>query len=174
MSSLSKYSLVFFVLFFGLFPDLEAQKEDILPVEIFGNVVGMPAKRTLEGVIVSVYKGNFKVDEVKTDRKGKFSVFITPNSGEYQVRFSYPLHVTMFCMVNSVVPEKFLYVEKGHGFPDLPMWPSNSKDVNVYAFKGNPFAKIRWEQKTFGEDLAYFDIFRRKLEDLVQFPRQAG
>ncbi len=145
---------------------VQAQKEDILPVEIFGSVVGMPAKKSLEGVVVSVYKGNFKVDEVKTDRKGKFSVFITPNSGEYQVRFSYPLHVSMYCSVNSAVPEKFLIVEKGHGFPDLPMWPTNTKDVNIYAFRDNPFAKIRWEKKMYGEDLAYFDLFRRKVEDL--------
>lgn len=166
-SLLYRSFILFFVLFIGTVEG-RGQKEDILPIEIFGNVVGMPSKKNLEGVVVSVYKGNFKVDEVKTDRKGKFSVFITPNSGDYQVRFSYPLHATMYCMVNSVVPEKFTVVDKGHGFPDLPMWPTNTKDVNVYAFKDNAFAKIRWEKKSFGEDLAYFELFKRKLDNLEE------
>lgn len=168
-----KNSLLYhpFILIFALFIGSASgwgQKDDILPIEIFGNVVGMPSKKNLEGVVVTVYKGNFKVDEVKTDRKGKFSVFITPNSGDYQVRFSYPLHATMYCMVNSAVPEKFLVVDKGHGFPDLPMWLNSTKDVNVYAFRDNAFAKIRWEKKMFGEDLAYFELFRRKLDDLEE------
>ncbi|MCC7301801.1 MAG: hypothetical protein IT233_04075 [Bacteroidia bacterium] len=139
---------------------------EIQPIEIFGNVVGMPLKKSLEGVVVALYKGNFKVDEVKTDRKGRFAIFITPNTGEYQIRFSYPLHVGMFCVVNSSVPAKYTTIEKGHQFPDLPMWPSNTKDVNIYAYRDLPFAKIRWEQKSFGEDLSYFDIFRRKMDDL--------
>ncbi len=163
-----RYLLTILRVFAFLFLPFSASSQDnILPVEIFGNVVSMPSKKALDGVVVSVYKGNFKVDEIKTDKKGKFSVFISPNSGEYQVRFSYPLHVTMFCLVNSAVPDKFLEVDKGHSFPDLPMWPTNSKDVNVYAFK-EAFAKIRWEKKMFGEDLAHFEAFKRKMNDLEE------
>jgi hypothetical protein len=170
MSRLLSYkSITVFILFFffgGSVMRAQVFDDENGSVEIRGSVKSMGESKLLEGVVISVYKNSFKVSEVKTDKKGKFSVKMQPNSGEYKIVFSYPLHVSMFCTVNSYIPEKSMPFWGGHDFVELPLWPSNTKDVNVYAFKDNPFAKIFWQKKSFGEDLNYFDLFQKRLENI--------
>jgi hypothetical protein len=147
-----------------------AQKpdEDKGTIEILGQLSSMSDQGKLEGVVITVYKGSQKVDEFKSDKKGNFRVVLYPNTGEYAIRFSYPLHVSMYCMVNTSIPEKSLPFWGGHKFVNLPLWPTNTKEINIYAFKDYPFAKIRWEKKSFGEDLAHFEFFKKKVEDIEE------
>ena len=135
-------------------------------MKLWGNILAEPTKKSLGGVTVGLYKGVIKIKETTSDKGGKFSIDIGSNTGSYKMVFTCPAYLTMYCDVNTGVPENKLPLTSGHEFIGLPMWPANTTVINIYAVKENPFTKIYLQGDKLKDDGPYLNWFAKKLLDM--------
>lgn len=136
--------------------------------KLYGNILAEPTKKPLAGVSVGLYKGVIKIKQTTTDKSGKFMLEIGSNTGEYKMVFSCPAYLTMYCTVNTNIPENKLPYNGGFEFVGLPMWPANTTVINVYAYKESPFSKIYWQSNKLDADVKHMAWFSKKLLDLAE------